>query len=71
MSSKSNFKDLLALDPKAIAQEIVKNRCALFQFRMMSREEPVKAHVVRQTRRHIARLKTALSLRALESMGGE
>jgi ribosomal protein L29 len=66
---KNDFSTILALSHEAIKEEIVKNKKALFQFRFQPAGEGVKPHIIRSVRRHVARLKTALTMKNSESVG--
>ncbi len=70
-TNKKSFSDVLAMSQESIKEEVVLGCRALCQFRLQRGESAVKPHIVRQVRRHIARLKTALKMKSAEQFSGE
>lgn len=68
-TEKGGFSTILTLSHQDIKQEILKNKKALFQFHFQEAGEKAKPHVIKSVRRRIARLKTALTMKNLESVG--
>lgn len=70
---KEKFKDLCAMTPEQISQEIREGAKTLMQFRFqgVNPDMNIKPHVVKMVRRRIARLKTVQSRQKLEQQGGQ
>lgn len=70
---KKAFRDILGQERQDIVAEIVRHRKSLMQFRFRVQAqmggESVKPHEVRRIRRDIARMKTALTQKAIHSGG--
>lgn len=68
----SSFQELMGLSVDELKKEVVKSQKSLFSFRFQKKEgEAVKPHEVRTVRKHIARVKTAMTVKFFQEVGGE
>ncbi len=69
-AKKESFQDIMSMSLALLKDEVVQGTRALFNFRMQT-DGSIKPHVIRNTKKRIARLKTAVSLKELEKIKGE
>jgi len=70
--NSSSFKELMSLPIVDLRKEVVRGQKSLFSFRFQKKEgESVKPHEVKKMRRHIARVKTAMTIKFFQEVGGE
>jgi len=70
--TSSSFKELMGLTVVDLKKEVVRCQKSLFSFRFQKKEgESVKPHEVRNVRKHIARVKTAMTKKFFQEVGGE
>lgn len=63
--NSEHYKELLAKTPAQLTEELTSLRKEQFNLRMQAAlGQPTKSHLVRQARKNIARLKTAMTKNA-------
>lgn len=63
------FKDIVSLPKETLKIELLKCKRSLFLFRCQKKTEPAKPHEIKNVRRRVARLETALLQKSFNAKG--